>query len=168
MLMMSPDKNGDWVARAANCDNVWNFKRGDYIKIDNHHNVDIGIQVRYYYVSDKNVYTGKSENSFIEDVRSPKKYPTVFPGGSLEIGIDDNGNGRLALAADLEFEPTETFAVTKNGKLTLYAVNDPNIYTETCNFSFKRSKNINMKKAESFDDFQKEIFLSRCLEPGFF
>eukprot|EP01115_Flamella_aegyptia_P004168 TRINITY_DN18218_c0_g2_i1.p1 TRINITY_DN18218_c0_g2~~TRINITY_DN18218_c0_g2_i1.p1 ORF type:complete len:92 (+),score=27.19 TRINITY_DN18218_c0_g2_i1:261-536(+) len=77
---------------------------------------------------------------------------------------------RLALSAELDFEPSETFAVTKNGKLVYpLTMSDPNLLTETCNFSFKRRKDINMKKAESFDDFQKEIFLSKCFaEPSLF
>jgi len=162
MLVLQPDKLGDWVAKSAYSDQIWNFKRGDYIKIDNHHNVDISINVHYYYIPAAN--KAGSDKLFIEDFKSPKKYPTLFPGGSLEIGVDENRDGRLALAAELDFEPSETFAVTKNGKLVFPVTQEPNMFNETCNFSFKRRKD-NMKKAESFDDFQKEIFLSKCLDP---
>jgi len=165
MLLLQPDKNGDWVAKSiySSQDNqVWNFKKGDYIKIDNHHNVDISINVHYYYIPS----AGKngSDKLFVEDFRSPKKYPTLFPGGSLEIGVDENRDGRLALAAELNCEPSETFAVTKNGKLVQPSSSESTMFNETCSFSFKRRKD-NMKKAESFDDFQKEIFLSKCLDP---
>ena len=72
MIMMQPDKNGDWVAKSnITSDNFWSFKRGDYIKIDNHHNVDISINVHYYYISEKN-NNGQIEKSFVEDFRSPK------------------------------------------------------------------------------------------------
>jgi len=154
MLILQPDKNGDWVARSQLSDQLWSFKRGDYIKIDNHHTVNVSIGVHYYLITDTN-----NGCSYIEDPKSPKKYPELSPNASLEIGIDDNRDGRLSAASSLESDATETFAVTHNGKLVMTY----NFFSETCTFSFKRKKD-NMKKIESLDDFQKELFLRKCLE----
>jgi len=158
MLLLQPDRNGDWQARSSYTDQLWNFRKGDYIKIDNHHHVDIGIRVHHFFIPEDPAET------YVEDLRSPTKYPILFPGGSLEIGLDENKDSRLALAADLNCEPADTFAVTHNGNLVVAA--DKNMFADTCVFSFKRRKyETNMKKISSLDDFQKELFLSRCLDP---
>jgi len=154
MLILQPDKNGDWVARSQFSGQLWSFKKGDYIKIDNHHDVNVEISVNQYFVSD-------GDAPFIEDKNnSPKKYPVLGPGACLEIGIDDNKDGRISAASNLDTDPSETFAVTHNGKLMM---SYGSFQSQTCIFSFKRRKT-DMKKVESLDDFQKELFLSKCLE----
>jgi len=159
MLVLQPDQNGDWQAKSSYTEQIWSFRKGDFIKIDNHHTVDIGIRVHHFFIPEE----GNSEN-FLEDLRSPTKYPILFPGGSLEIGLDENKDSRLALAAtELNSEPPETFAVTHNGNLVVST--GKNMFDDTCIFSFKRRRvETNMKKISSLDDFQKELFLSRCLD----
>lgn len=130
MLVLKPDKTGSWMAKSQYTQRLWNFKKGDYIKIDNCHNFDISINVHHYYIP---LRQQMGEGSYFEDYKSPKKYPVLFPGGSLQIGVDGNEDGRLALASQLDCEPTETFAVMHNGRL----VTD-NTYNDTCIFSFKR------------------------------
>jgi hypothetical protein len=154
MLFLKPDANGDWQAR-SNGDRVWSFKNGDFIKIDNHHSIDIGISVHHFFIP------SEGETEYVEDARSPSKYPMLFPGGSLEIGLDENKDSRLALAAELDSDSSETFAVTRNGRLLF---DNSNIYGDSCIFSFKRRR-ADMRKIASLDDFQKELFLSRCLDP---
>lgn len=130
MLLLQPDKNGDWRAKSSYSERIWNFRKGDYIKIDNHHGMDVGICVHHYFIPQDD-----SEDQFLEDFRSPSKYPVLFPGGSLEIGLDDSREARLALAAGLDSEPSDTFAVTHNGAVA--TVVDKNVFDETCIFSFK-------------------------------
>jgi len=52
-------------------------------------------------------------------------------------------------------DPAEIFGVTRNGKL-LATLNEDS--KDTCIYSFKRRK-VDMKKVESLDDFQKELFM---------
>lgn len=154
MLVLQPDKNGDWVARSQFSGQLWSFKKGDYIKIDNHHDVNVQISVYHYFISES------GEPAFTEDKgQSPKQFPELAPGASLEIGIDDK-EGRTLTPSNMESDPSETFAVTHNGKLVM---SYNSFTTQTCIFSFKRRKS-DMKKVESLDDFQKELFLSKCLE----
>jgi len=160
MLVLQPDQNGDWQARSST-DQIWSFRKGDYIKIDNHHNVDIGIRVHHFFIPDDPA----GGCSHIEDLRSPTKYPILFPGGSLEIGLDENKDSRLALATEMDSQPSETFAVTHNGSLVMISEKN-NMFEDTCLFSFKRRRtDTNMKKISSLDDFQKELFLSKCFDP---
>jgi len=159
MLVLQPDQNGDWQARSSYTEQIWSFRKGDFIKIDNHHTVDIGIRVHHFFIPEDS-----GDGSFLEDLRSPTKYPILFPGGSLEIGLDENKDSRLALAAELDIAPSETFAITHNGNLVM--ASDKNMFNDTCIFSFKRRRvETDMKKISSLDDFQKELFLSRCLDP---
>eukprot|EP01114_Cavostelium_apophysatum_P004644 TRINITY_DN1497_c0_g1_i6.p2 TRINITY_DN1497_c0_g1~~TRINITY_DN1497_c0_g1_i6.p2 ORF type:complete len:236 (-),score=88.55 TRINITY_DN1497_c0_g1_i6:99-806(-) len=153
MLTLQPDKHGDWVARSQLSGQLWSFKKGDYIKIDNHHDINVVITVAHYFISEN--------GDFVEDTKATKKYPVLVPGSCLEIGVDDNKDmGRISISSNLESDPAETFAVTHNGKLV---VSYNNFANQSCIFSFKRRK-VDMKKVESLDDFQKELFLSKCLE----
>lgn len=128
MLVLQPDKNGDWVARSQFSGQLWSFKKGDYIKIDNHHDVNVQISVYHYFISES------GEPAFTEDKgQSPKQFPELAPGASLEIGIDDK-EGRTLTPSNMESDPSETFAVTHNGKLVM---SYNSFTTQTCIFSFK-------------------------------
>ena len=112
------------------CEQIWSFRKGDYLKIDNHHNVDIGLRVHHFFIPGDD-----AECPFVEDMRSPTKYPILFPGGSLEIGLEESNESRLALASEIYSDPSETFAVMHNGKLIL--AREKYLFDETCIFSFK-------------------------------
>lgn len=125
LLILQPNKTGNWIAVAQPFQKVWNFQKGDFIKIDNCHSCDISILVHHYFITENNEpYSLQSQ-----------KYPILFPGGSLQIGVDENKDGRLSLAKDfVHSEDSETFAVMQNGKLV-----SMNQKSDACIFSFSRS-----------------------------
>eukprot|EP01117_Protostelium_nocturnum_P007311 TRINITY_DN2613_c0_g2_i1.p1 TRINITY_DN2613_c0_g2~~TRINITY_DN2613_c0_g2_i1.p1 ORF type:complete len:699 (-),score=220.76 TRINITY_DN2613_c0_g2_i1:41-2137(-) len=154
MLALLPDTKGDWVAwsqryqlptdSATNSSSqlgrefsmqsqkLWSFRQGDYIRIDNHHFVDISIRVHNYVIP-----AGTDFPEHLLKTPSPYKYPTVFPNGYLEIQLDENKEGKIGIGTDLEEDqPSEIFATIHRGKLI--ATNTSN--TDICALSFKRRK----------------------------
>lgn len=131
ILILQPDKNGDWAARSTFTGKDWNFKKGDYIKIDNCHDMDISICIHHYTIPARDErYFGTP--LYTEEHNSPKKYPTLFPGGSLQIGVEGNKDGKLALASRGETKNSETFAIFDNGQMVSEYSNCG------CIFSFQR------------------------------
>jgi len=152
MLALQPGRNNEWIA-VSQPSRIWNFKDGDYIKIENRHSWDVSICVNHYTILDKETSDGRQ---YVED-NAPSKYPVVFPGGALEIEIEGRTEGKLTWANMSNGDVGETFAVTKHGKLVAHTETN-----DCCTFSLKRKKH-QMIKNDSFDDFlQKEIFVSKA------
>lgn len=132
MLVLSPDKSGEWIAMAPNSEQIWNFRKGDCIKIANFHSVDISISVYHFFLPELEEVSAH----FVTNFTAPKKFPLLFPGGCLEIDVDENKHARVDVASKNP-EYSKTFAFTHNGKL----IGDTENVNETCVFSFKRKTN---------------------------
>jgi len=144
MLELSPDQDGVFRGKSHYSDNVCSFQPGDFIKIENYHSFDIGIDIHHLYIP---------EDDDRVDSRTSTKY-LLSPYGSLEFGIDDDTKDARIVSITAMCTEHIPFAVTRHGNLIF-----DNMYNDSCVFTLKKR----VRALESMAIADSSVFTALCL-----